>query len=415
MKTLYYYDPEVGNFFYGQGHPMKPHRMRMAHSLIESYGLLPRLDVRSYADSGVESDDYFTQFHSDDYIDFLSRVTPGNQAELADLTIGFNMGEDCPVFEGLWDFCKIYTAGSIMGATAINEGKYTRAINWSGGLHHAKETEASGFCYINDCVLSIIELLRCHTRVLYLDIDIHHGDGVEEAFYNTDRVLTCSFHKFGNYFPDTGNFNDSGYGAGDGHCVNFPLLEGMDDEHYSKVFEPIMETVMSCYRPEAIVMQCGADSISGDRLGCFNLSVKGHGTCVEFMKKFNVPMLVLGGGGYTLRNVARCWTYETSVLADTEIPNEIPVDDDFRGYYGPEFKLHSSISNMENMNTKEYLRRNTENIIARIKEKVRPVGPQLSAYTSDTVSGTVNSRYSAEARKVRREREMDLDPERRED
>ena len=414
MKTFYYYDPEMGNFFYGPYHPMKPHRIRMAHSLIESYGLLPQLDVVSYTDTGIDSEEYFTKFHSDDYIDFLSRVTPGNHLELADMAAGFNMGEDCPIFEGLWDFCRLTTAGSVAAATALNEG-YRKALNWAGGFHHAKETEASGFCYVNDCVLGILELLRCHQRVLYLDIDIHHGDGVEEAFYNTDRVLTCSFHKFGNYFPDTGNFNDSGYGAGDGYCVNFPLLEGMDDENYANVFQPVVSEIISCYQPQAIVMQCGADSVSGDRLGCFNLSVHGHGSCVEFTRKFDIPMMVVGGGGYTLRNVARCWAYETSVLLDTVVPNEIPIDDEFRGYYGPEFKLHSTISNMENMNTKEYLRRNTENIITRIREKVRPVGPQLSAYTSDVISGTVNSKYSSEARRVKKEMEMDLDPDRRED
>ena len=151
---------------------------------------------------------------------------------------------------------------------------------------------------------------------MYLDIDIHHGDGVEEAFYTTDRVLSCSFHKFGNYFPDTGNTNDSGTGNGSGYAVNYPLNDGIDDESYRQIFKPVMDEVMANYQPEAIVLQCGTDSLSGDRLGCFNLSVEGHGECVKHMKSFNVPTLVLGGGGYTLRNVARCWAYETSILCD---------------------------------------------------------------------------------------------------
>ena len=114
----------------------------------------------------------------------------------------YNLGEDCPIFDGLFDFCKLYTGGSVDGAVRLNHGLSDVAINWSGGLHHAKKAEASGFCYINDLVLAILELLKHHPRVVYIDIDIHHGDGVEEAFYLTDRVMTVSFHKHGDgFFP----------------------------------------------------------------------------------------------------------------------------------------------------------------------------------------------------------------------
>lgn len=117
------------------------------------------------------------------------------------------MGEDCPVFDGIFEFSQISAGGSLAAAHKINRGECDIAINWAGGLHHAKKSEASGFCYVNDIVLGILELLRFHERVLYIDIDIHHGDGVEEAFYTTDRVMTCSFHKFGEFFPGTGDLN----------------------------------------------------------------------------------------------------------------------------------------------------------------------------------------------------------------
>ncbi len=113
----------------------------------------------------------------------------------------FNVGEDCPVFDGLFEYCQLYTSGSVGGAIRLNEGLNDIVINWGGGLHHAKKSEASGFCYVNDCVLAIIELLNIHPRVLYIDIDIHHGDGVEEAFYTTNRVMTCSFHKVSMHAP----------------------------------------------------------------------------------------------------------------------------------------------------------------------------------------------------------------------
>lgn len=129
------------------------------------------------------------------------------------------------------------------GAVRLNEGKADIVINWAGGLHHAKKSEASGFCYVNDCVLAILELLKLHQRVLYIDIDIHHGDGVEEAFYASDRVMTCSLHKFGEYFPGTGDVKDRGVGAGLNHAVNVPLQDGMDDESYRAVFRPVIAKV----------------------------------------------------------------------------------------------------------------------------------------------------------------------------
>eukprot|EP00897_Mesotaenium_endlicherianum_P004480 jgi/Mesen1/405/ME000010S_10853 len=144
------------------------------------------------------------RFHADDYVEFLRTVSPENQHEHMRMMKRFNVGEDCPVFDGLYQFCQTYTGGSVGGAVKLNHGQADVAINWAGGLHHAKKCEASGFCYINDIVLAILELLKYHNRVLYIDIDIHHGDGVEEAFYTTDRVMTVSFHKFGDYFPGTG-------------------------------------------------------------------------------------------------------------------------------------------------------------------------------------------------------------------
>ena len=143
-----------------------------------------------------------------------------------------------------------------------------------------------------------------------MDIDIHHGDGVEEAFYVTDRVMTVSFHKFGDFFPGTGHIKDVGVASGKYYALNVPLNDGLNDDNFRSLFRPIMQKVMEVYQPDAVVLQCGADSLSGDRLGCFNLSVKGHADCLRFLRSFNVPLMVLGGGGYTIRNVARCWCYE---------------------------------------------------------------------------------------------------------
>jgi histone deacetylase 1/2 len=190
--------------------------------------------------------------------------------------------------------------------------------------------------------------------VLYIDIDIHHGDGVEEAFYCTNRVMTVSLHKFGNFFPGTGDPKDIGYGEGKNYSVNFPLQDGVDDATFESIFKPLISSIMDWYRPSAVVLQCGADSLTGDRLGCFNLTLKGHASCVEFVKSYNLPTLVLGGGGYTIKNVARCWTYETALLLEEEIKNNLPYND-YLEYYGPDYRLHIEPNNMKNLNERSVL------------------------------------------------------------
>jgi acetoin utilization deacetylase AcuC-like enzyme len=283
----------------------------------------------------------------------------------------YGLDGDCPVFPGMFDFCRLYAGASIEGAAKLNAGQYDVAVNWAGGLHHAKRAQASGFCYVNDCVLGIMELLRAHARVLYIDIDIHHGDGVEEAFYCSDRVMTLSLHLFRPefFFPGTGALEEVGEGQGRGYAVNVPLLEGCTDADYLGMFKPILARVMEVFDPGAVVLQCGAppstrrspprgcpglgvvsrtgararrsalgaggstqsltltaasfalfvvvllaagaDALVGDRLGALNLTLEGHAEAVAYVKSFNLPMLVLGGGGYTKTTVARAWTLDT--------------------------------------------------------------------------------------------------------
>lgn len=366
---------EVGNFYYGNGHPMKPQRIRMAHALVLNYGLYKKMEIfRPH----LVTDDQMTLFHADDYVHFLQHVNPDNQTGFAPELSRYNMDVDCPVFDGLFKFCQMYTGGSVGGAYKLNRGTADIVVNWAGGLHHAKKTEASGFCYINDIVLACLELLKFHARVLYIDIDIHHGDGVEEAFYTTDRVMTVSFHKFGEYFPGTGGINDIGVSSGKNYSLNFPLLDGIDDAAFVDIFKAVISQVMERYRPGAVVLQCGADSLSGDRLGCFNLSLKGHGACVDFVKSFDVPLLVLGGGGYTVRNVARCWAYETGIVLDTKMPEEIPYNEYYE-YYGPDFNLHITPSNMENQNTPRYLEKHKIKIFEILRQL--PLVPSVAYST----------------------------------
>ncbi|KAJ2403322.1 hypothetical protein GGI23_000027 [Coemansia sp. RSA 2559] len=378
-RVAYYYDEDVGNYNYGYNHPMKPFRMRLAHNLVTAYGLDKKLNIMRPPRASVHQ---LTRFHSDDYMEFLSRVTP----ELAELepehTSVYLSGDDCPAFDGVFEFCSISAGGSIAGARKINHGDADVVVNWAGGLHHAKKSAASGFCYVNDIVLAILELLKRHQRVMYLDIDVHHGDGVEEAFYTTDRVMSVSFHKFGDFFPGTGHVRDVGIGKGRGYAINVPLRDGIDDESYAGIFRPVMTAIMERFRPGAIVMQCGTDSLSGDRIGCFNLTMQGHAACVDFMKSFNVPLFCLGGGGYTIRNVARTWAYETAVLLGETLDPVIPYND-YYDFYGPDFRLEVQPSNMVNANTPEYLRKTVAIIGDQLRDLPHAPSVQMQSVPQD--------------------------------
>ncbi|KAJ6255217.1 histone deacetylase rpd3 [Anaeramoeba flamelloides] len=352
-RVSYFYDSGIGRFNYGGEHPMKPKRIRLTHNLITGYGLHSKMDICPINKSTRKE---LCQFHSEEYLKFLEHITPDNKDEFFDMLDQFNIGEDTPIFDGFFEFSQISAGGSIDGARKLNYGETDIAINWTGGLHHAKSKEASGFCYINDIVLGILELLKYHQRVLYIDIDIHHGDGVEEAFYQTNRVMTCSFHKYGNgYFPGTGKLSDIGENNGENYAVNVPLKDGMDDESYFYIFKKVIDAIMLYYQPSAIVLQCGADTLTQDELGCFNLSIEGHGRCVKYIKKLNKPLLVLGGGGYTPKNVAKCWAYDTNLLiGETELDNELPLSA-YSLDFPDETSLHIEPSNMANENDKKTL------------------------------------------------------------
>ncbi|KAF8602727.1 histone deacetylase [Ceratobasidium sp. AG-I] len=362
--TVSYYFPKgVGEYHFGERHPMKPHRLTLMNTLVMGYGLHQYMDHFINPRSATEEE--LELYHDQDYVAFLSRVMPGASAkELAD----FNFGDDCPIFDGMFNFFKQYTGASLAAARKLSQGTTDIAINWSGGLHHAKKREASGFCYINDIVIAILDLLRVYPRVLYIDIDIHHGDGVELAFWHTNRVMTVSFHKYtGDFFPGTGKLDDNGTGLGRHFALNVPLSDGIDDTSYVELFKFVMERAIGAFQPSAIVLQCGADSLGCDRLGAFNLSTRAHGECVKYIKSFNYPLLALGGGGYTIHNVARCWTNETSILLGVDVSDMLP-DTPYNAFFKPDYKLHPQIvRKVENMNTP----RSLQNLRISISEKLR--------------------------------------------
>lgn len=366
-NVSYHYNPEVSHFHYGPHHPMKPFRLMLTDHLVISYKLYEKMDLFMPRRATREE---LLEFHLEDYVNFLQLVTPELSAIMGEEKLAqFNIGDDCPIFDGMYDYLSIYAGASLDASRKLISGMSDIAINWSGGLHHAKKSEPSGFCYTNDIVLAILNLLRVHPRVMYIDIDLHHGDGVQEAFNTTDRVMTVSFHKYnGEFFPGTGSIDEVGIGAGTNYAVNVPLKDGIDDDSYIHLFKLIMEPLITKFQPTCIVQQCGADSLGYDRLGCFNLNIRAHGECVKFIKSFGIPMLVLGGGGYTPRNVSRLWCYETSVLNDITLELKIPSNIPTYDWFGPDYSLHPQLEGrLDNKNSKKYL----ENVKKYILEQLR--------------------------------------------
>ncbi|KAL8590469.1 hypothetical protein ACOMHN_011682 [Nucella lapillus] len=392
-RVCYYYDERIGSFLYASSHPMKPCRIRLVNYFLKKYGIDKKVQICRPTPS---TDKDLTRFHSKEYIKFLKTVTPSNMydEDIHPYLPFYGFSDDCPVFDGIYDFCTLSAGGSIAGAVKLNKKEADICINWAGGLHHAKKSQASGFCYINDTVLAILELLKQvipfssglgrHARVLYVDIDVHHGDGVEAAFYPTDRVMTVSFHRFGdNFFPYTGAITDTGKGKGKKYSLNIPLKKGMDDESYANIFTPIMTQVMESYQPGAVVLQCGADSLAHDPLGEFNLTLRGHGKCVEFMMKWNVPLLLLGGGGYNKKNVARCWVYETAIAVGVDLPNTLPTNENI---YGSDFRLHFGPSpRCTNHNSAEYLEGIKCKLLQNLREIPHAPGVQMQVTPEDAI------------------------------
>ena len=198
----------------------------------------------------------------------------------------------------------------MLGADILKSGENDVVLNWIGGLHHARKSCGFGFCHVNDCVISILRLLTHFNRVLYIDMDVHHGDGVEEAFLGCSQVMTLSFHQYdgGVFFPGTGKLETKNSPFWNYNNINVPLREGITDFKYNYVFSKVTDNVIEKFRPNVIVLQCGADSLVGDKLGKFHLSIEGHGCAFKKILGHCLPTLCLGGGGYVVENVSRCWT-----------------------------------------------------------------------------------------------------------
>lgn len=322
MKTAFVYSDKFGSVIYGMGHPMRPARLKLAYELMESSGLfnLPGMEL---VEARRATEDEIRLFHTREYIAALKEANTG-VIPVSGPEHGIGLGDN-PVFKGLYEWSSYTTGASIQAAELVALGGYGAAFNIGGGLHHAMPARASGFCYINDPAVAIKYLAGLGKRVAYVDIDAHHGDGVEYAFYETDRVLTISLHESGQYlFPGTGNVTDMGMKQGLGYSVNLPLPPGTGDDVFMDAFNEIVPRFIEAFDPDILVTQLGVDTFESDPLAHMNLTTNGFEKAVCAFRDLNLPWVALGGGGYDLGNVARAWTLAWAAMNRAEAPAQIP-------------------------------------------------------------------------------------------
>ena len=320
-KTAFIYSERMTSYSLGPEHPLRPERLRLTRDLASDYGLFGG-DSRLLEPKPAEEADILS-FHDAAYIQVVRELGEGREVSTP-WRFGFGYGDN-PPFIGMYEASLLYTGASIMAADLVMSGQAQRAFNISGGLHHAKPAMASGFCIFNDPVIAINRLRRTYDRIAYIDIDAHHGDGVQEAFYETDGVLTISIHETGDYlFPGTGYVHEIGRGSGRGYSVNIPLPPSTFDEVYVWAFREIVPPLISAYDPRVIVAQLGADSHFQDPLAHLLLTSEGFTEVVKTIVGFGRPLVALGGGGYNVSVAPRLWTLAYAEMMERELPDAIP-------------------------------------------------------------------------------------------
>ncbi len=322
MKTALVHSEDWARFDYGPQHPLRMERLGLTWRLMQAYGLtrLPGSTVHAPAPATERE---IAVFHSPEYLEVLKAANTGAQPPGGG---AFGLGPgDNPVFRGLWEAAQLVAAGSLLAADLVAGGEADRAFHFAGGLHHALPDRASGFCYVNDAVLAILRLRERGLRVAYVDIDAHHGDGVQYAFYRDPHVLTISVHERGErLFPGTGFVHEVGEGAAAGFSVNLPLEAYTDSHVYLPAFEAVVPPLLQRFKPDVIVAQLGIDSHRTDPLTHLALDIQGFARALARIVPMAPKLIALGGGGYDIRNVARAWTAAWAVLNGVELPATLP-------------------------------------------------------------------------------------------
>ncbi|PSQ97830.1 MAG: acetoin utilization protein AcuC [Bacteroidetes bacterium SW_9_63_38] len=323
MATLLFHDRYL-DYDFGPEHPFSPVRQQMVVSLLDALG--HPVDAAS---PPVASRGHVRRVHSDQFVRTVEAASDDGTAPAQAWDYGLDTG-DVPVFAGMDTATRGLVGGTLHGATLIAEGTAHRVLQLGGGLHHAHRDRASGFCVYNDLSIAIDQLRNSGHRVAYIDIDVHHGDGVQALHYDDPGVLTISLHESGRYlFPGSGAVEEIGADAGEGSSLNVPLAPHTGPDSYREVFDRVVPYALKQFDPDVMVAQCGADAHFKDPLADLLLTSQTYEYLFQQLLTLADEhtcgrLLCTLGGGYHLDAVSRIWTLLALVVHDHERPSALP-------------------------------------------------------------------------------------------
>ena len=333
-KCAFIYSDSMTRHRFPPSHPMKPQRLEFTFDLLNEYMAFRPEHVELVAPREASIDE-LSDFHSKDYIDFVFESNNGSEPRGMN-NYNFNYADN-PIYDGLYSAAALSVGASVKGAEMLLKENYASVFNISGGLHHAMPNYASGFCVFNDAVIAIKKFLDSGKKVAYIDIDCHHGDGVQNAFYDSDQVLTISIHESGRFlFPGTGFPTENGVDAGKGFNINIPLHPYTTDEIFLSAFREIISPAVLLFKPDILVTQLGVDAHFLDPITHLNLTVQGFTSLMKELALLSPgKWLALGGGGYEVNAVSRSWVKAFGVMSRQEFSNTIP--DGYKSVHGMKY------------------------------------------------------------------------------
>lgn len=318
------YSRRFDDFTFGEDHPFKVARYRLTYELLRMLGLLDLPGVRQ-VECPFAPEELLAGFHAPGYLATLKEFSRDSTPR-ANFRYGLGDVEN-PVFQGVYEWSLLGCGGTLEAARQVVDEGCRVAFSLAGGYHHAHAARASGFSYLNDAVIAIQELVRRGLRVAYVDIDAHHGDGVQEAFYTSNRVMTISLHESGeNFFPQTGFPQELGEGEGYGYSVNLPFRAHSDDLIFEQGFRSVVLPMLRAFSPDVLVTQMGVDTLRTDPLTRLEMTT---GTIEYAAREFlatGLPWVCIGGGGYEKLNVARSWALLWAAIVGAEVSDHLPGD-----------------------------------------------------------------------------------------
>jgi len=316
-RAAFIHSQEIEKYHYPEDSPFRTERAGRTRQVLHKMGLLSGEGIREVPPVPADRRT-LKKFHTARFLHALKQAEAG-QWDLEALRMGIGT-TDCPIFRGMYDYAALAAGATLVGAELILSSEADVAFNPSGGYHHAFPEKAAGFCYINDNALACMILAEAGKRVLYLDVDVHCGDGVAYAFYDRSDVMTISLHENPKMlFPGTGFEDEIGEGEGRGFCVNLPLPVGTFDQAYLYAFDAIAVPLIGAYNPDVIVCELGVDALAGDPLAHLYLTNNTYVEIVRRLLRFDKPILATGGGGYHVENTVRAWALAWTVLSGQDI------------------------------------------------------------------------------------------------